>query len=178
MPRLYAANGRSGHEDVRIGRHFAPWCTCHATERLHADKTNVRRVADGVVWHINDVVSVHRSRCAVLRLVAVVKARRLLPGNDVMRFRNSRRDVIGRTVEFDDDVAAVAGRFAEYQLTLRTTPGGALFEATVRQEGNSSTEVAFVSRINAYSLYRFPFAQEVLLLRLSVTVTERIIKFK
>jgi Protein of unknown function (DUF229) len=126
------------------------WCTCHATERLHADNQNVRRVADGVVRHINDVVSVHRGRCAELRLAAVVEARRLLPGNDVMRFRNSRRDVIGRTVEFDDDVAAVAGRFAEYQLTLRTTPGGALFEATVRQEGNSSTEVAFVSRINAY----------------------------
>jgi len=126
------------------------WCTCHATERLMTDDQGVLLAASGVVRHINDIVGVHGGRCAVLRLATVVDARRILPGDDVMRFRNSRRDVIGRTVEFDDNISASSGRFFEYQLTLETAPGRALFEATVRQKGNSSVEVAFVSRINAY----------------------------
>jgi len=136
-------------EDAGVLPH---WCACHETDPVEADDPAVRRAADAVVWYINDELSIHRGRCARLRLLgdAVVDARRVRPREDLIRFRNSRRDVLGRTVEFDTETTAAKNRVVEYQLTLETTPGGALFEATVRSAGDASVQILDISRINAY----------------------------
>jgi hypothetical protein len=125
--------------------------------RLDNDDADVAAAARRVVDHINRAVGIHDGRCARLQLAQVVDARRILPVDDVMRFRNSRRDVIGRMVEFD--ATAATTRYVEYQLTIETSPGAALFEATVRRPVVDSSglngdedrvEVAEISRINAY----------------------------
>jgi len=128
------------------------WCACHETVPVHPADPAVRRAAHAVVRFINDQLSVHRGRCARLRLLddMVFDARRVRPRDDVIRFRNSRRDVLGRTVEFDGEETAARNRVDEYQLTFETTPGGAVFEATVRCRGDTSVQIADVSRINAY----------------------------
>jgi len=131
---------------------LAHWCACHEMEPVDPGDAAVRRAADAVVRHINDQLSVHRGRCAPLQLLggAVFDARRVRPRDDLVRFRDSRRDVLGRTVEFDTESAAAVNRVDEYQLTFETTPGGAAFEATVRCRGDTSVQIADVSRINAY----------------------------
>jgi len=136
-------------EDAGVLPH---WCACHETDPVDPADPAVKRAADAVVWYMNDALSVHRGRCAQLRLLgdAVVDARRVRPRDDVIRFRNSRRDVLGRTVEFDSEAAAAKNRVVEYQLTVETVPGGAVFEATVRCRGDSSVQIADISRINAY----------------------------
>jgi len=128
------------------------WCTCHEFVPVDPADPAVKRAADAVISYINDVLSVHRGRCARLELLGdvVFEARRIRARDDVIRFRNSRRDVLGRTVEFDTEVAAARNRVVEYQLTLETTPGGAVFETTVRCHGDSSVHIADISRINAY----------------------------
>ena len=134
------------------------WCTCHGTRQLRNDDPLVQAAARGLVDHINGLVGTHGDRCATLQLRAVLDARLILPADDVMRFRNSRRDVLGRTVEFD--ATAAAASFVEYQLNVEAFPGGAIFEATVRRpqnvDGQASAvdsdrvEVTEISRINAY----------------------------
>jgi len=102
------------------------------------------------VQHINSVLSVYSGRCAHLQLQSVVDARRVRPREDLIRFRDSHRDVLGRTVEFDNAATAAANRVIQYQLTLETQPGAAVFEATVRCRGDNSVQIADISRINAY----------------------------
>jgi len=129
------------------------WCTCHETVPVDPADPAVMRAADAVIGYINDLLlSVHRGRCARLRLRndAVVEARRVRARDDVIRFRSSRRDVLGRTVDFETEAAAARNSVVEYQLMLETTPGGAVFEATVRCRGDSSVHIADISRINAY----------------------------
>lgn len=128
------------------------WCACHEMVPVDPADPGVRRAADAVLWYINDALSVHRGRCARLRLLGdkVVDVRRVRPRDDVIRFRDSRRDVLGRTVEFDTGETAARNRVVEYQLTIETTPGGAVFEATVRCRGDTSVQIADISRINAY----------------------------
>jgi len=136
-------------EDAGVLPH---WCACHETDPVDPADPAVKRAADAVVRYINDALIVHRGRCARLRLRGdlVVDARRVRPRDDVIRYRSSRRDVLGRTVEFDTDATASENRVVEYQLVLETTPGGAVFEATVRCLGDVSVQIADISRINAY----------------------------
>jgi len=128
------------------------WCTCHETVPVDPADAAVRRAADAVVRHINDELGAHRGRCARLEILhdLVTDAWRVRPPDHVIRFRSSRRDVLGRTVEFDTDAAAASNRVVEYQLMFETTPGGAVFEATVRYRGDTSVQIADISRINAY----------------------------
>ena len=136
-------------EDAGVLPH---WCACHETDPVDPADHAVKWAADAVVKHINHALNVYRGRCAQLQLRGdlVSDARRVCPRDDVIRFRNSRRDVLGRTVEFDTGATAARNRVVEYQLTLETTPGGAVFEATVRCVGDSTVHIADISRINAY----------------------------
>jgi len=136
-------------EDAGVLPH---WCACHETEPVRPSDPAVQRAADAVVRYINDQLAVHRGRCAPLQLGAALDARRVRPRDDLVRFRSSRHDVLGRTVEFDGAAAAARSRVDEYQLTLETSPGGAVFEATVRCQGDDdeSVQIADISRINAY----------------------------
>lgn len=125
------------------------WCTCHETEEVRVDDEAVLYGANHVVKHINNLLKIHESRCAVLSLASVSDARKIIPNDRVMRYLSSLHDVLGRTVRF-----ASEQRFAEYQLVFSTNPGGGTFEATVRLSGTkqNDVEIADISRINEYGL--------------------------
>lgn len=87
---------------------------------------SVRRAAAFVVEHINGLLAA-RIQCERLALAEVVSAAQ--QGVD----------------------AEVPGEQAEVRVSLRTEPGGALFEATVRRAASGGLELAgSVSRLNAY----------------------------
>ncbi|KAK7476936.1 hypothetical protein BaRGS_00031795 [Batillaria attramentaria] len=90
----------------------------------------------------------HLDLCAKLRLQAVLEAEQLVANDNVLRFEESLHDVINRTVRYGNR----SDPMVIYQLTLRTEPGGALFEGTVRYD-ETFDEIALagdVSRINEY----------------------------
>jgi hypothetical protein len=124
------------------------WCTClqHASLALADDF--VLRTARAVVQMLNTRLKRDEGMCESLSLQEVQSALKVIPSDKVLTFQQSLNDVINRRVLYGDRVEA----FVDYQLTVRTSPGDALFEATVRfVEGTDKyTLVGDVSRINTY----------------------------
>ncbi|KAK2186220.1 hypothetical protein NP493_210g03014 [Ridgeia piscesae] len=104
------------------------WCTCDGQRATSRSDPRVVEAGRRVVAFINRQLRQHRGRCSVLRLANMTDA--LMTA----------------------DRGASAKRIVRYLLTLRTTPGGGLFEATVHHVvGEDSYEIMDeISRINRY----------------------------
>ncbi|XP_046676045.1 uncharacterized protein LOC124364533 [Homalodisca vitripennis] len=103
------------------------WCTCHQTRDILTNSSQVRRAANRLVKHINSLL-LQFPQCAELRLYKIRSAR-----------------------EESSSFKTPSG-IQYFTVTIETTPGRALFEATVRYNGNtdSFSIVGTVSRINLY----------------------------
>ncbi|KAG8287670.1 hypothetical protein J6590_031784 [Homalodisca vitripennis] len=103
------------------------WCTCHQTRDIPTDSSQVRRAANRLVKHINSLL-LQFPQCAELRLFNITTARE-------------------ESLTFETSVA-----IRDLTVTIETSPGRALFEATVRYNENTRwpSIVGTVSRINLY----------------------------
>jgi len=109
------------------------WCTCHQSEAISIEDNNVKLAGDELIKNINKMLSNYKE-CAELKLVKIHSARREVP-------LVSPNDTIQGNIQLVD-----------YTLSLETTPGNALFEATVRQDKFQEIfyVVGIVSRLNTY----------------------------
>ncbi|XP_077518259.1 uncharacterized protein LOC144128602 [Amblyomma americanum] len=102
------------------------WCACRESAAEDPGSEAVARVASFLVASINGIIAPYKSLCAVLKVSAVKSARVFL------RHANASS--------------------LDYLLHLETSPGGALFETTVRtyNDGRPSELLGDVSRLNLY----------------------------
>ena len=126
------------------------WCTCHESTSVRKNSSDVIVAAKSLVAFINqDFIQHNVTRlCHRLTLHSVVDALRIEPNEKVLHFKESYGDVIDRKVTYGDR----ASPYIEYTLTVQTSPGMAMFEATVRYSELDSAYsiVGDISRINRY----------------------------
>ncbi|KAK3912522.1 ATP synthase gamma chain, partial [Frankliniella fusca] len=107
------------------------YCACQHLSKADPNDPDVRRAAAFVVEQVNAMLSA-RPACWRLALGALLEARR---GPPITTFEKAKQKAS-----------------MEYQVTLRTEPGGALFSATVglKASTNAMWLEGSVSRLNAY----------------------------
>lgn len=132
-------------EDAGILPH---WCTCSSHENLDVKNETVIEVGLTMVEKINGQLEKVLDVCEKLTLKTIRYALRIVPSDKVLRFEQSKNDVVDRHVVYGER----ANPYIDYQVTLQTSPGGAVFEGTIRfdEENKSYDLVGDVSRINKY----------------------------
>jgi hypothetical protein len=108
------------------------WCTCQRSKPLPVEDTIIKNMSLILVDHLNSLLKPYGA-CSQLQLAEVKSA------------------TVEYPLEHLYDKTKDQG-LNDYVLVVQTSPGDALFEATVRHNiGNSSVQVTgVVSRINAY----------------------------
>jgi hypothetical protein len=126
------------------------WCTCHSQKDIDTNSPNVVKAAEFLVKHMNTELDMHNlgGMCEILSLHKVENAQEIVANDKVLHFKRSLGDVLGRTVTFGNRT----NTFIDYQMAVRTAPGGGLFETTVRysEMDKGLTIVGDISRINRY----------------------------
>jgi hypothetical protein len=132
-------------EDADILPH---WCTCSQHQQLNVTNKTVINIGLTMVSKINDDITKAFDVCEKLSLKTIKYALRVIPSDKVLRFEQSKNDVIDRTVLYGERV----NTYVDYQITLQTKPGDAVFEGTLRYDENEKTLdlVGDISRINKY----------------------------
>ena len=99
------------------------------------------------VGKINEKLT-HLSQCENLFLSEVKYASRFVTSDKVLSFNRILSDVNNLLVEYGKRV----NTYVDYQLTIQTRPGGALFEGTFRfdEETKNVKMKGDISRINRY----------------------------
>ncbi|XP_028039701.1 uncharacterized protein LOC114250150 [Bombyx mandarina] len=104
------------------------WCTCHKSNRISINNKDVYEPAFELVRNLNLLLQDH-SQCVKLKLSEILEA-----------------------TEMDAGVPEVGEvGWQEIMLVVRTTPGGGVFEATLRRNSKQEWSLAgTVSRLNLY----------------------------
>nr|CAI5851995.1 unnamed protein product [Callosobruchus analis] len=105
------------------------WCACLRSKKVDKNSPVVKEVADFVVSYINSLLDSY-DLCATLSLEAVLDARLLIHSRHIVNAANRH----------------------DHTLILRTSPGKAEFEATVRhdKETNTYSAIGTISRLTLY----------------------------
>uniref|UniRef100_A0A914W1I4 DUF229 domain containing protein n=1 Tax=Plectus sambesii TaxID=2011161 RepID=A0A914W1I4_9BILA len=125
----------------------AHWCTCLNWETAEGPEVNM--VARAVVQVMNDETEPERKLCARLRLSKIEEAKRLVSNDEMLRYKNVK-DADGFVPDLGGNTQLA---FATYQLRIRTEPGDALYEVTLRydiKEMRVTVDLGAISHINAY----------------------------
>lgn len=137
----------------------AHWCVCVAWEAISTGDTNVKAAASAIVRLMNELTAIKRHLCRPLALNNVTAAVRYAPNDRILRYRGSK-DRDGRVADLSGTMSVTE---VLYQLTIVTTPGGGVFEATVKHDLNRkqfSANVKEISRINKYGQQPHCVAEE------------------
>jgi hypothetical protein len=123
------------------------WCTCSQQKVLSNTNESVIDISKQFVGKINGKLT-NLSLCEHLSLSEVKYASRLVTSDKVLSFNRKLSDVNNVLVEYGKRV----NTYVDYQLTIQTRPGGALFEGTLRfdEETKNVQMMGDISRINRY----------------------------
>ena len=113
-------------DEAGIEKH---WCTCQKSEPLPNNTPVALRISAVLVEHLNNLLNTH-GLCSKLTLAEVKSASVEHPTDDLANKITDKG-------------------LKDYVVVVRTIPGDALFEGTVRQS-NSVNVIGAVSRINSY----------------------------
>ena len=130
--------------------HILPhWCLCLEQKRLEPSGQLARRISEAVVDHINQLLSPASHLCARLSLLKTSDVVEMASNDRMLRIADVINDVINHTLVFGEKTEAPM----VYQVTMTTTPGAAMFEATVIYDpAEKSLKMGGdISRINAYN---------------------------
>ncbi|KAK3095871.1 hypothetical protein FSP39_020161 [Pinctada imbricata] len=133
-------------EDAGISSH---WCACLNWDPVSKMDGAVQRSAKSVLKFINTLTKKYRQKCHHLILQNITNAQFISANPNIVRFRGSS-DLDGRHANFSNSEMP---QHVLYQITLMTSPGNAVFEATVRYDRKSDdyrVNGHEISRINAY----------------------------
>uniref|UniRef100_A0A2A4JFC0 Uncharacterized protein n=1 Tax=Heliothis virescens TaxID=7102 RepID=A0A2A4JFC0_HELVI len=103
------------------------WCTCHKSIKISTKSFDARDAAGQLVKYLNDYLAEHR-QCAQLKLDEVLEVTEMLAGKP-------RKNEVG---------------WREFMAVVRTTPGGGVFEGTLRKSSDKWSLAGTVSRLNLY----------------------------
>ncbi|EFN88497.1 uncharacterized protein LOC105191780 [Harpegnathos saltator] len=125
------------------------WCACLGWQEILTDDINVIAAVNYFVQFLNNYTVDHRDICEILHLNEILWAAKLIPTKGLLDFRKS-----GDQDGFVGDFSAKTKVTTEiYQVKVRTTPGKALFEASITHDlmkNTFHTKISDVSRINMY----------------------------
>jgi hypothetical protein len=123
------------------------WCTCSQQKVLSNTNESVIDISKQFVGKINEKFT-NLSQCENLSLSEVKYASRLVTSDKVLSYNRKQSDVNNLLVEYGKRV----NTYVDYQLTIQTRPGGALFEGTLRfdEETKNVKMMGDISRINRY----------------------------
>ncbi|KAI0232461.1 hypothetical protein LSAT2_017188, partial [Lamellibrachia satsuma] len=127
----------------------AHWCVCLAWDTVSTGDKKVKAAASAVIQLINQLTDVKRQVCQPLALANLTSAVQYAPSDRMLRYRGSK-DTDGRIADLSGTMSVTE---VLYQITLVTTPGGGIFEATVKHDLSRkrfSANVKEISRINKY----------------------------
>uniref|UniRef100_A0A1I7Y327 DUF229 domain-containing protein n=1 Tax=Steinernema glaseri TaxID=37863 RepID=A0A1I7Y327_9BILA len=128
------------------------WCTCLNWEDAFEDKAKrevSEKLARAVVQAINGRTQPERSLCAPIALSSLENAKRLVPHENLLKYKNVK-DADGFVPELSGNTKATD---ALYQLKLRTEPGNALYEVTVHYDSVANSvevDMTAISHVNKY----------------------------
>ncbi|XP_015929461.2 uncharacterized protein [Parasteatoda tepidariorum] len=130
-------------EDANIRPH---WCPCTSFDAISLNDKTVVNVAGAIVRHINEMLLPFSNVCSVLDLKEITDALRGLPNSIVLKFRGLAEN--NSTIL---KLGSTPPTLGDYLITLKTHPGDAMFESTVRyDEVSNIPNVLDISRINMY----------------------------
>ncbi len=127
------------------------WCVCLNWQPVDVNSEAAAGIlARAVVQAINDETQRSRKLCASLRLKVVLSAKTFAPHPSVLRYKAAK--------DKDGFVPDLSGKtnlsFALYQLRLKTSPGDAIYEATLAYDQRGEHQITLnlddVSHINKF----------------------------
>ncbi|XP_057331266.1 uncharacterized protein LOC130671406 isoform X2 [Microplitis mediator] len=125
------------------------WCACLTWHEISTSNNTVVEAALSFVKFLNSYTQEHRDICEVLKLEEIMWAAKLIPTKGLLNFEKSS-DKDG----FIGDFSAKTHVTNEiYQIKVKLSPGGGIFEASIDHniEKNIFTaKISHVSRINKY----------------------------
>ncbi|KAK6111077.1 hypothetical protein QQG55_42215 [Brugia pahangi] len=128
------------------------WCTCLNWESAMNNNEQINisiMLSKAVVQTINSHTKSQRHLCAPLKLAKLENARRLVPHENLLKYKDAK-DIDGFVPNL---VAKTKAAFAHYQLRFVTKPGNALYEATVLYDILKNTvtvDMTSISHVNRY----------------------------
>lgn len=126
------------------------WCTCQERKTIPVKDNTVVKVAGLIVRHINHLLNADKGKCSPLKLDKIQEAFVIRPNEKLLKYVSCKdQDVDTRGVNYGK---ATQIESYDYQLTLRTTPSLATFEATVKYKIQSNT-IEFLGDISRTNLY-------------------------
>ncbi|CAF3992675.1 unnamed protein product [Rotaria sp. Silwood1] len=130
-------------DHIKLAPH---WCSCLHWQKVNVNDIKIKQAAKHIVNYINQLLSTGRqSLCRPLILDSIRSAQMYRPKKNFSVSVDRRIRVLAHWNKANDVVF--------YQITFRTKPNGAIFEATTQytsQTGSLSTDHTHISRLNAY----------------------------
>ncbi|XP_045513193.1 uncharacterized protein LOC123707312 [Pieris brassicae] len=103
------------------------WCTCHRGRRISITSSEAVEAAARIIEELNKLLN-NYEMCARLKLAEILDATELEAG-----------------IEEKNEVS-----WREFMIVIRTNPSNAVFEATIRHDGQTWTLIGTASRLNLY----------------------------
>ncbi|KAK3099764.1 hypothetical protein FSP39_009254 [Pinctada imbricata] len=124
------------------------WCTCSEFVSVSKSNTSVKQAASFLINSINSRLASVHNICEALSIDDIDSAFVITPSETLLRFDESKHDVINKKIVLGDRVDPVL----DYQLSIRTRPGNGTFEATIRhnEEYDEYHVMGDISRTNIY----------------------------
>ena len=124
------------------------WCACSQYTNVSVQNGSVVNSAKALVDYINTKLNTFHNICHTLELGETASALEVVPTELLLRFDESKHDVIKKKVIYGDRVSPIV----DYQVTIRTLPGNGTFEGTIRhnEKFDEYLVVGEVSRIDLY----------------------------
>lgn len=133
-------------DDISLEPH---WCSCLQWQHINVNETKVKQATIDIISYINkNLLSVENHLCRELKLLSIQNAQIYQPNRALLTFSRSL-DMDGRIPEYEDKTTDIVF----YQITFRTQPNNAIYEATTQYSNKSNrfiTDLNHISRLNAY----------------------------
>ena len=133
--------------DAGIASH---WCACLQWESVSVTHNDVITSARALLKFINALTKPYRTKCHYLLLKNVTHAQSISANMNIVRY-NGSHDLDGRIAKMNPKSKMLDNVL--FQITIVTSPGDAIFEATVKyiaKSGQYNVNEREISRINPY----------------------------
>ncbi|VVC99869.1 unnamed protein product [Leptidea sinapis] len=106
------------------------WCTCHQARKLSTNSIEAIEASAQLIRHLNLIVDSYKM-CAKLKLSETI---------DIMEMQSNVNDI----------TEGIIANWREFMVVVRSSPGGGIFEATLRQDPSGWSLSGTISRLNLY----------------------------
>ncbi|KAI6236761.1 hypothetical protein M3Y95_00192500 [Aphelenchoides besseyi] len=125
------------------------YCICQTEREVNVNDSLVKRVADKLVEHVNQLLYDHRDKCERLELKKIYNAHISLPNDGVVHGRQPRSRIL--PVQYDS--GQPRGFYLNYGVMIEVSPSAAMLEGiAVHSFADDTIQIkGDVNRINRYA---------------------------